>query len=114
MSQADSADDGTDRLDQPTTNDLAPLTGFKRDLLYVTAGLDEPNGLEIKSELEDYYETEVHPGRLYPNLDDLVDDGLVHKGSHDERTNAYELTDDGRRALQVRREWEAQYFGEEA
>lgn len=43
-------------------------TGLQRDLLYVIAGLTEPHGLAIKEELEDYYEQEVHHGRLYPNL----------------------------------------------
>ncbi|MDG5761937.1 helix-turn-helix transcriptional regulator, partial [Natronococcus sp. A-GB1] len=42
------------------------LTAFQRDLLYVAAGLDEPHGLAIKEELENYYEKEVHHGRLYP------------------------------------------------
>ena len=42
------------------------LTGFQRDLLYVVAGLDDPHGLAIKDELEDYYEKEIHHGRLYP------------------------------------------------
>lgn len=32
------------------------LTAFQRDLLYVVAGLDEPHGLAIKEELENYYE----------------------------------------------------------
>jgi len=41
------------------------LTGFQRDLLYVAAGLDEPHGLAIKDELENYYEKEIHHGRLY-------------------------------------------------
>jgi len=45
------------------------LTGFQRDLLTVTAGIEEPHGLAIKDELEDYYEKEIHHGRLYPNLD---------------------------------------------
>jgi len=88
------------------------LTGFKRDLLYVIAGLEEPHGLAIKSELEDYYESEVHPGRLYPNLDDLVEDGLVAKGSHDRRTNAYELTEDGYETLSKRRDWEEEYYAD--
>ena len=56
------------------------LTGFQRDLLYVITGLDDPHGLAIKDELEDYYEKEVHHGRLYPNLDTLVNKGLVEKG----------------------------------
>jgi len=49
------------------------LTGFQRDLLTVTAGIEEPHGLAIKDELEDYYEKEIHHGRLYPNLDTLVE-----------------------------------------
>ena len=53
------------------------LTGFQRDLLYVIAGRDDPHGLAIKEELEEYYESEIHHGRLYPNLDALVDKGLV-------------------------------------
>jgi len=32
------------------------LTGFQRDLLIVISGLEEPHGLAIKDELEDYYE----------------------------------------------------------
>ena len=43
------------------------LTGFQRDLLYVISGLDDPHGLAIKDELEEYYEAEIHHGRLYPN-----------------------------------------------
>ncbi len=63
------------------------LTGFQRDLLFVIAGEDEPHGLAIKEELEEYYEKEIHHGRLYPNLDTLVDKGLVEKGRRDRRTN---------------------------
>ena len=85
------------------------LTGFQRDLLFTIAGLDEPHGLAIKEELEDYYETEIHHGRLYPNLDTLVDMGLVEKGELDRRTNYYALTSRGQRELDARREWETQY-----
>ena len=85
------------------------LTGFQRDLLYVIAGKDEPHGLAIKEELEDYYEKEIHHGRLYPNLDTLVDMGLVQKGEMDRRTNVYKLTSRGERELEERREWENQY-----
>ena len=63
------------------------LTGFQRDCLYVIAGLDSPHGLAIKDELNDYYEKEIHHGRLDPNLDTLVDKGLVEKGERDQRTN---------------------------
>jgi len=85
------------------------LTGFQRDLLYVVAGKEEPHGLAIKDELEDYYEKEIHHGRLYPNLDSLVDKGLVEKGELDRRTNYYLLTSRGEREIEARREWESQY-----
>ncbi|OIB58027.1 PadR family transcriptional regulator [Natrialba sp. SSL1] len=88
------------------------LTGFQRDLLYVAAGLDEPHGLAIKEELENYYESEIHHGRLYPNLDTLVDKGLIEKGTADRRTNVYSVTRRGRRELEDRRDWEEQYVSD--
>ena len=89
------------------------LTGFQRDLLYVIAGLDEPHGLAIKDELESYYEKEIHHGRLYPNLDTLVDKGFVEKGQRDRRTNFYALNNRGKRELDARREWESKYLTDE-
>jgi len=86
------------------------LTGFQRDLLYVIAGLENPHGLAIKDELEDYYEKEIHHGRLYPNLDTLVDKGLVEKGTLDRRTNMYSVTRRGQREITARTEWEGQYI----
>jgi len=86
------------------------LTGFQRDLLVVTAGLDDPHGLAIKEELEQYYESEVNHGRLYPNLDELVSKGLVEKGAKDKRTNVYYLTQRGKREITGRDEWEQQYI----
>ena len=88
------------------------LTGFQRDLLYVTAGLHEPHGLAIKDELDDYYEKDIQHGRLYPNLDTLVDKGLLEKGEADRRTNVYAVTRRGRREIEARRDWEAQYIDE--
>ncbi|ELY68852.1 PadR family transcriptional regulator [Natrinema versiforme] len=88
------------------------LTGFQRDLLYTIAGQDKPHGLAIKDELDQYYEKEIHHGRLYPNLDTLVDKGLVEKGTADRRTNFYTLTPRGRREIEARREWENQYAGD--
>lgn len=85
------------------------LTGFQRDLLWVISGLDEPHGLAIKDVIEEYYGSEVHHGRLYPNLDTLVDKGLVEKGQRDRRTNYYSLTRRGRREIEARREWEGRY-----
>lgn len=84
---------------------LHELTAFQRDLVYLIAGLGDSHGLGLKTELEDYYETEIHHGRLYPNLDSLVDKGLVTKSKKDARTNAYALSDEGERALAARRSW---------
>lgn len=85
------------------------LTGFQRDLLYTIAGHDEPHGLALKDALESYYESEIHHGRLYPNLDTLVEKGLVEKAEIDRRTNSYTITQRGRREIEARREWENQY-----
>jgi len=89
------------------------LTGFQRDLLYVIAGLKGPHGLAIKEELETYYESEIHHGRLYPNLDTLVERGYVNKGQHDRRTNFYEISEKGLDAIEQRRVWEDQYVSEQ-
>ena len=62
-------------------------------------------GLAIKRELEAYYGSEVNHGRLYPNLDDLVEDGLVEKSELDKRTNQYELTEAGHDAVLGQLEW---------
>ncbi|MFB6178672.1 MAG: PadR family transcriptional regulator [Halorientalis sp.] len=86
------------------------LTAFQRDVLYVLAGLDDAYGLAIKAELEEYYEGEVNHGRLYPNLDELVERGYVEKGQIDRRTNSYDLTEEGEQALLDRRNWENSYL----
>ncbi|MFB1066817.1 PadR family transcriptional regulator [Natrinema sp. CBA1119] len=86
------------------------LTGFQRDLLYVIAGADQPSGQDVKSEVETYYNSEINHGRLYPNLDTLVNKDLVEKGELDRRTNYYEISDRGRQTIEQRREWEQQYI----
>lgn len=86
------------------------LSGFQRDLLYAISGLDAPTGIAILDELNKHYEQEIPHGRLYPNLDTLVDKGFVEKGSLNDRTNTYTLTQRGRREIKARREWEAQYI----
>ncbi|WP_224337525.1 PadR family transcriptional regulator [Haloprofundus halobius] len=85
------------------------LSGFQRDLLWVIAGQEQPSGQEVKSELESYVEGEINHGRLYPNLDTLVNKSYVEKGPIDRRTNYYAITDKGRESLRERRQWENQY-----
>lgn len=82
------------------------LTAFQRDILFVIAGQDNPHGLEIKESLDNYYGGEVNHGRLYPNLDELVSEGLVDKGEKDKRTNWYALTGEGKDTVQQRHRWE--------
>lgn len=91
---------------------MPELTGFQRDLLFVIADLGPVKGTKIKAALEDYYTTEINHGRLYPNLDTLVESGLATKDRRDRRTNEYGLTARGRALLESRREWEADRFEE--
>jgi DNA-binding PadR family transcriptional regulator len=80
------------------------LTAFQHNILVILS--EEPMyGLAIKRQLEEYYGTEVNHGRLYPNLDSLVDMGLVEKSELDKRTNQYELTEDGHEAVLNRMNW---------
>jgi hypothetical protein len=83
------------------------LTAFQTNILFILCGCEKgrydgeaPNGakgLAIKAILErkEWYGEEINHGRLYPNLDTLVDRGVVEKSELDKRTNHYELTDDG-------------------
>ncbi|ADJ16880.1 transcription regulator [Halalkalicoccus jeotgali B3] len=71
MSEAQSTPDGEER----TAHDL---TAFQQNILTVLS--EEPQyGLAIKRNLEAYYDEEVNHGRLYPNLNDLVERGFVGK-----------------------------------
>lgn len=80
---------------------LHDLSAFQRDLMFLLKNSDdEPHGLHLKEQLEEFYQTEIHHGRLYPNLDDLVDMGLVQKSSVDGRTNSYSVTRRGIREVE--------------
>jgi len=80
------------------------LTTFQQNILAILAE-EARYGLAIKRELESYYDSEVNHGRLYPNLDDLVEMGLVEKSELDKRTNEYALTDDGLEAVLDQLKW---------
>ncbi|RXK46160.1 PadR family transcriptional regulator [Halorientalis pallida] len=81
----------------------ADLSTFEKELLFAIAEIeaagDDPYGLEIKRRIADQLEIEVNHGRLYPNLDDLVEYGLVEKSELDKRTNEYSLTDAGAKLI---------------
>lgn len=96
---------------QTATHEVAPddLTRFQLDAMLVIHRLDAQGttsyGLAIKARLDAYYETEINHGRLYPNLNALVEDGLLAKTALDDRTNEYTLTDLGRIVLRERAQW---------
>lgn len=81
------------------------LTGFQRDLLVVLSSLDKPSGQTIKETLENRTNNDITHGRLYPNLDTLVEGGFVDKGELDRRTNYYAISETGRDALAEYLEW---------
>ncbi len=80
------------------------LTQFQLNCLTILAE-EARYGLAIKRALEEYYGTEVNHGRLYPNLDELVELDLVEKSELDKRTNQYAITDAGRKLLRARLDW---------
>ena len=89
-------------MPETTTDDVVSyslLTGFQCDIVRVLAE-DARYGLAVKSELEDLYDEEVNHGRLYPNLDQLVEGGYVKTWDIDKRTNGYALTDEGAAAFE--------------
>lgn len=100
MSKTEATPPRTDR-----TSRLAPLSAFQRDVLWILSHHGPQKGLAIKSRLQEYYQKEVHHGQLYPNLDDLVESGLIDKDERDRRTNEYALTADAKQALARRRTW---------
>jgi DNA-binding PadR family transcriptional regulator len=80
---------------------MSDLTEFQLTTLALIGEKSE-HGLGVKDRLEQYYNTEVNHGRLYPNLDELVEQDLVTKSQHDKRTNWYEITTEGEAVLSKR------------
>lgn len=89
------------------------LTAFQQDILFCLRRIErgessegQPYGLAIKRELEELRDVDiVNHGRLYPNLDELVDLGLIAKEMVDRRTNEYSTTNAGRQAIEDHAEW---------
>ena len=91
---------------------MIDLTAFQQHILLDVAirerqDDERPHGLAIKDDLSEMYrgvgkfddQETVNHGRLYPNLDKLVDRGLLEKGKRDDRTNWYALTQAGAQAI---------------
>ncbi|SIR72434.1 Transcriptional regulator PadR-like family protein [Haladaptatus litoreus] len=93
----------------PDTSTVRSLTAFQQNVLLVLAE-ESRYGLAIKRELESFYNEEVNHGRLYPNLDTLIELGLAEKSELDKRTNEYSITEDGHAALLDLFEWRFQKF----
>jgi DNA-binding MarR family transcriptional regulator len=106
------ATDGGQLLDEDDdTVHPTDLSQFQLNILRAL-GRGDDYGLGIKRALEDYYGKAVNHGRLYPNLDTLVEEGLVEKSQRDRRTNEYAITDAGEDLLADRVEWLAAPFRE--
>ncbi|MDY6775472.1 MAG: PadR family transcriptional regulator [Halobacteria archaeon] len=88
---------------------MRDLTAFQRKIVQVLAE-ESMYGLAIKRELENYYGDEVNHGRLYPNLDELVELGYLRKNELDKRTNEYELTEKGAERLADEMRWEIERY----
>jgi len=80
------------------------LTKFQLRILAIAQG-DSEYGLGIKEELSHYYGEEINHGRLYANLDELAERGLIEVGRRDGRTNDYAITHAGERALGAEIQW---------
>lgn len=88
---------------------MPDLTALQRDILFAVAGLDSPNGQEIRRELAETQGRNVLSGHIYITLGQLVDKELIAKRARDGRSNEYSLTERGDRWLRDRLEWENAY-----
>lgn len=86
------------------------LTGFQRDVLIIVDGLDDPSGQEIKEAYEERSGQEITHGRLYPNLNEMVEKGYLEKGERDSRTNTYNVTGEGRTVHNEHVQWQQEHL----
>ena len=83
---------------------MVELTAFQWSLLQAASELVKPSGQTIKRHVDasPYHDEDMGHGRLYPNLEAIIEAGYVKKGEQDARTNYYEITDEGKDALETR------------
>lgn len=83
------------------------LTAFQRDVLYMVAGSEgEVEVPMIKKEIERLHGRAVKNGRLYSNLRQLYEKGLLERHMTDGRTYAYTTTRRGELEWAEKRQWE--------
>ncbi len=84
--------------------EFGQFRAFERDLLYAVRALERdndtpPKGLAIKTYLDEQHDDEINHSRLYQNLDQFIERGLLRKGKKDDRTNEYATTDTAKQLL---------------
>lgn len=93
---------------------MKDLVSFQRDLLIVINGSDSKYPLNIKEQLDEYYEKEVPHGRLFTNLDTLVEKGYVTKEEADDAPKnpaPVHITKLGKEAISNHLNWREQASG---
>jgi DNA-binding PadR family transcriptional regulator len=100
------SDDRDAQTERDARRAWVQLHAFKRDLLVAIAAFEEtPKGLEVLEYVSTEYGEDVTHGRMYPNLDDLDDAGLIDKRpGEDDRSNEYALSEWGERVLDAGRD----------
>lgn len=98
--------DDTSKGKITTPNSIGGLNTTQRDILWVLHREGPSKGAAVKDALGEYYGREVSHGSIYPNLDTLVDRGLVEWSRRDRRTNEYTLTQTAEQLLADRQAWQ--------
>gem|GEM_PF-1651037 len=108
-------DGGVPKGDLTASPHPTTCTRFQLDQLAAIAQLQATetvtSGAAIRDHLEAYLGAEVLPARIYQNLDDLADAGLLERTQYDGRTYEYALTAAGHACLHERIQWLADQAG---
>lgn len=94
---------------------MEKVTSFQRDLLYVISGLEEATPESISAELSDYYNGSIPQGRFDPNVEAIVELGLVNREYKDDESRTepvFELSENGKEELKERKIWEDKHIGD--
>lgn len=83
---------------------LESLSAFQRDLLTVIADNEGATGSTLQDLVESARREDITHGRLYRNLDKLVEEGYVEKRKR-KPSNLYHLTEEGRNRLKDDLRW---------